>query len=118
MKRITLAFVIFVISQIPVMTWAQTGVSGNDSIEGCRGYVEQSQTVPAFRQASCIAAVEAVLQLSGHLVEQYRFCLPNNVILGQAARVAVKFMDDQPGLLNQDFIVILLMAYRQARPCR
>jgi hypothetical protein len=46
------------------------------------------------------------------------FCLPDEATLGQAVRVAVKWLEDHPARLHERAIDLVLSALRENFPCR
>jgi Rap1a immunity proteins len=46
-----------------------------------------------------------------------RFCVPDNITTGQALRVYVRYMENNPNKLHLDAHVLALMAWVHAFPC-
>lgn len=72
---------------------------------------------------SCLGMVEGVrntmLILNSSLPEKMKICLPPTGIKnGQAVRVVVKYLNDNPEKLNEDSTLLTMLAIAHAYPCK
>jgi len=71
----------------------------------------------------CLGLTEGVrntmMQLNSSLQPEMRTCFPTTGIQnGQAIRIVVKYLENNPEKLNQDKTLLTMLAYSQAYPCR
>jgi Rap1a immunity proteins len=85
----------------------EAGVGGNYDTGMCFGIVQ--------------GVTESILILNGNLPKDLKFCLPvgaEGVSRGQSVRIITKFLRDNPKLLNEHDSLLIMMAYKQAYPCK
>jgi hypothetical protein len=89
--------------------------SANYMMEGCRYSIIYNGTIEPLRAAFCIGTVRAILYLAPGM----GICPPPRGVTGdQAARVIVKYIDDYPEWLNQNFYGLAAQALRTVWPCQ
>lgn len=72
---------------------------------------------------SCFGMVEGVRNtmqiLNSKLMPDFKTCFPTKGITNeQGIRIVVKFLEDNPALLDQLDTTLTIMAYRAAYPCK
>jgi Rap1a immunity proteins len=89
--------------------------SANAVVSGCRFYdgptTSQNPRFDPFGQGYCIGLLE------GLDYEGLR-CRPREVTLGQVVRVVLKYVDNRPERMHEDFRVLAIEAMKAAWPCR
>lgn len=101
---------------------------GNALLEHCQQVMrvvdaESSKNTNPVGAGQCLGMLEGVRStmtiLHTALPENYRICFPKNGISnGQAARIVIKFLEDNPAILNQDATFLSLLAFKEAYPCK
>jgi len=99
---------------LPASTWAQDNTTGNSMLTVCKDVATNPQSIGA---AFCLGEASALRNVSNHLDERMRSCVPQTVTDGQAVRVIVKRMEDFPETLHKNFLVLALAALRSTWPC-
>ncbi len=87
--------------------------SANFVMPGCRAYL--AEVVPPehrFAAAFCTGRIKKFVSMSPDI------CVPQDVTVGQEVRVVVKYIDDRPARLHEDFRDLALEALRAAWPCK
>jgi hypothetical protein len=87
---------------------------------GCRLFVSQSldDISQAVYIGQCMGAVRSIMVAGPIFDGAYRFCPPTNASTWQGAKVMLKYVDDNPAKMNEDFFIIGLIAFRAAWPCQ
>lgn len=96
--------------------------SGKTYELGCRLLASDSRVptdkMEAVKLGECSGAIDAVFMLRRALDKSVRFCAPpRGVTLRQNAKIVVKYLDDHPDQLNNDFTLLVIGAFDQAWPC-
>ena len=90
---------------------AENARSANNVMQGCRAAVSSSNK-DSFLQGVCAGTVDAAaIFVKG-------ICLPEHVIIDQAVRVVVKYIDARPERQHELFADLAAEALRTAWPCR
>src|SRR5262249_19257652 len=84
--------------------------TANYVMNGCRGFLNKDGS-DRLVQGACLGRVQTILECGDH-------CVPDGVILGQAIRVVVAYIDQRPARLHEKFGLLALEALKQAWPCR
>ncbi len=87
--------------------------SANFIMPGCRAYL--AEVVPPehrFAAAFCTGRIKKLVSISPDI------CVPHDVPVGQEVRVVVKYIDDRPARLHEEFRGLALEALRAAWPCK
>lgn len=89
--------------------------SGNDLIGACHGVFENDKPSAreALNQGVCMGTVFTLMQLA----EAISVCPPPSSTNYQGVRVVLKFIDDKPERLNDEFVALAIDALRKAWPC-
>jgi Rap1a immunity proteins len=80
-------------------------------VAGCRNIAQRDSTGDAFEQGQCIGLLKGLYYLSSGA------CIPAAVTVGVLARIVVRYIDDRPSRLDEDFRELALEALRHAWPC-
>jgi Rap1a immunity proteins len=88
--------------------------SANYAMPACREVAMQVQSAPkTYARGSCMGIIET-LRFTGSMLE---LCMPNAVTNGQMVRVVVKYIDDRPARMHENFKALAIEALRAAWPC-
>lgn len=85
--------------------------SANWVMPGCLG------TSNDFRQGVCSGEVEALVVIGQLLPIGQRFCTPTGSTRGQAVRVVVAYIQQNPARTHEPFATLAVEALRRAWPC-
>ena len=96
--------------------------SGNTFEFGCRLLASDARVpidnIEAIKVGECSGAIDAIFMLRRALDQSIRFCPPpRGVTLRQNAKIVVKYMDNRPERMNNDFALLVVSAFDQAWPC-
>jgi hypothetical protein len=78
---------------------------------GCRRSTEPGNNSGAFEQGVCIGLLKGLYYLSSGA------CIPPGVTISAMARIVVRYIDDRPSRLHEDFRELALEAFRTGWPC-
>jgi hypothetical protein len=84
-------------------------------MEGCRGLIKESPG--DFRQGVCSGEVGALVAVGQGLPGNNRFCFPAGSTRGQAVRIVVAYIDQNPARLHELFATLAIEALHRAWPC-
>ena len=101
---------------------------GNTLLKNCQTTVrmmdsEQLSSNDSVAVGQCLGMIEGVkstlIIFGDQLPGKSRACVPNGGINnGQAARIVTKYMHDNPAKLNLDATVLIILALKDAYPCK
>jgi Rap1a immunity proteins len=72
----------------------------------------------AIAEGTCGGAISTVLHLGPAMNQQYRFCPPPGTTLKQAIPILLKFLDDNPVMLDYDIRDVANFMGRKTWPCQ
>jgi hypothetical protein len=88
---------------------------------GCRLLASDTRApidkIEAVKVGECSGAIDAIFMLRRALDQSIRFCPPPRVALGQNVKIVVKYLDDHPKQMNDDFTLLVVRAFNQVWPC-
>ncbi len=91
--------------------------SANAMMPVCREAIKSTNAkndpLRFLMQGNCMGIVAALHYFN----KQLGLCMPNGVTNGRVIRVVVKYIDDRPGRLNENFMALAFEALRAAWPC-
>jgi Ssp1 endopeptidase immunity protein Rap1a len=93
--------------------------SANALFQGCKAATQNEKLDPqtATVASYCNGVIYALASVSDRLSNPLeRSCVPA-ISMGQTMRVVVKFLDDHPERLHENFVQLTLEAFHQAWPC-
>ena len=96
-------------------SFAEDLESANYIMPGCRSFT--AETLPssaaddAFKRGQCLGIVDTIAALTADV------CHPPGVTSGQAVSVVVKYIDDRPARMHENFRLLAREALRAAWPC-
>jgi hypothetical protein len=123
--------VVFLLSVHPIMAQTQGGsISGSEMLQYC-GTADRvvSQKLPPSEAAAtieeamvlgfCVGAVSGVRSLAAASTQNthYPICVPENAPSGQVLGAVVRYFNNHPERLNDDFFWIIMDALREGWPC-
>lgn len=98
---------------------------GNSLLLQCQQYIKAADSEKNYDRvdaALCLGFLQGVQSsfsfLSDDLKEEAKFCLPNGVTNGQITRIVVKYLKDNPKLLNKNRMGLVWLALTDAYPCK
>lgn len=95
--------------------------SGNELLEWCKN-VDNPTYQGSFTNGFCLGTMQTVrelmLGLNDALPAGVRLCVPTQVTNGQAAKITVKYMQENPEVLHRSGVTLTLMAMQHAYPCK
>ncbi|VVP73515.1 Rap1a/Tai family immunity protein [Pseudomonas fluorescens] len=100
------------------------GGDGNELLAQCQQYIKymDSENFNNYAADTCSGflqgVVSTVIFYSEILKKDEKFCLPNNVTNSQVVRVVVKYLKDNPKLLNEGRTGLAWYALKDAYPCK
>lgn len=101
---------------------AQIRNDGNELLNDCKQFLKEGSDFNAFEAGKCTGFVKGVSNTvyfyNSVLKKDEMFCEPSGVTNGQRARIVVKYLEDNPKLLNEPDIVLTWKALMDAYPCR
>lgn len=108
---------------LPIMARAQSTTmftnSGNYFLPGCKSLTLRSSfsddQLENFKAGQCLGAI---MVLQSHLIGYGAACMPSSIPLRQVVRVVVKYMEDHPAQLHEDFLQLAGPAIHDAWPCQ
>jgi hypothetical protein len=108
---------------LPLPGNAQTdgaSVTGNKMLVPCRNWASAGPVPPALEaldQGMCGGIVSSIFYYGSGLPIDVRFCAPKGANQGQALRIIVKYLLDNPAITNRDFRELAAEALHKAWPC-
>ena len=95
--------------------------SGTTYEFGCRLLASDTRTpidkAEAVKEGECSGAIDAVFMLRRALDQSIRFCPPPRKNHAQNVNIVVKYLDDHPEQMNDDFTLLAIRAFDRAWPC-
>lgn len=76
-----------------------------------------SNKMEAVKEGECSGAIEAIFMLRHALDPSIRFCAPPRAAVAQNVRIVVKYLDDHPEQMNDDFTLLVIRAFNRTWPC-
>jgi hypothetical protein len=121
----------FLLSINPMMAQTQSGSTTGDDMLGYCGAVDRfvsgqlspSEAAPTVEEAMiqgfCVGAVSGVRFLAATTTKnaQYPVCVSDDVPRGQVLSVVVRYLQNHPERLNDNFLWLVMDALREAWPC-
>lgn len=85
-------------------------------LEGCQGIIT-SKVSPTFRQGFCLGVVYMMMNNHRYYENLKYFCRPADATTGQAARIVVRYLEDNPKDLHLPLEMLATRALHLAWPC-
>ena len=101
---------IFLLTMLMTLSSSVRAISGNELMESCRGTTSNS------RWGFCVGYVVGVVDQARESNET--LCVPAESIQSQVARVATRWLDENPGSLHYSAPSQVRAALRHAFPCK
>jgi ATP-dependent DNA ligase len=101
---------------------AEAKVTGKEILGACREIASATSTKDELSEeprmiGHCAGVIEALMVTSRLYSDGTKFCSPENASTSQGPKVLVKFLDEHPQALNEQAIILVLMAFKVAWPC-
>jgi hypothetical protein len=89
--------------------------SANYAMPACREVAMQVQSAhKTYDRGSCMGIIET-LRFTSSMLD---LCIPNAVTNGQMVRAVIKYIDDRPTRMHENFKALAIEALRAAWPCK
>lgn len=88
--------------------------SANSIMNGCRPFVAGTPSGSlgsAFQKGVCVGTVDTIVETAQPV------CIPKGATTMQAVRIVVKYIDDRPARMHENFRVLAREALTEAWPC-
>lgn len=103
---------------ILTMSLPAQAITGNDLLADCEKGEDQSLPNRHHYYAYCSGYITGVVDGLSYLDFQKRFCLSKGVTHGQATKVVIKYLKENPQRLHEGYASIILSALKEAFPCK
>ena len=114
MIRFVIVTLLFLLP-MPAISESQL-LSGREVYDGCRNFAQNTDS-DLFYQGVCAGIIDDLAYYRWSLPGDIAYCSPEGISLGQAARTVVDYMESHPGILDEDFRLIAIIALQAAWPC-
>jgi hypothetical protein len=102
-----------------------TSLSANAILPGCKAWMTAgtgtrlpTDPVALVTTGQCIGTIETLVHVGRSLPSSSRFCAPAEGIVGQAARVAILYIESRPQRTHENFTALAIEALHDAWPCK
>jgi hypothetical protein len=121
MRYVRNLFLTLAITCAPVANaLAQDISSANFMITFCRGAIEPAMVkaaTTAYYEGICMGQIEGLAFVAHLLPAQYNSCRPQGVVNAQVMRVVLRYIENKPARLHENFRQLALEAMHEAWPC-
>ncbi|HNV88897.1 MAG TPA: Rap1a/Tai family immunity protein [Methylotenera sp.] len=101
-------------------------MDGNELLKSCSPVLKTKSDVNEddyIGYSFCLGLMQGITNLNMtyevSLGKKAYFCLPDSgIINSQAARIVVKFLEDNPQRLNEESSLLSILAFAKAYPCK
>ncbi|MFV3283168.1 Rap1a/Tai family immunity protein [Pseudomonas sp. NY15356] len=101
-------------------TVSAAGHDGNELLRNCKEFIKDG-SFDALLAGECTGLIRGVASTvyfySGDLKNDEKFCMPDDVTNGQVARIVIKYLEDNPKILNRPDMALVWEALIDAYPC-
>lgn len=105
-----------------LVSQAAMAVDGNELLLQCQALIQsiEKQAPDTYGSGRCLGVVQGVSDMLVLYQDKLpkKFCVPSDVTYGQGVRIVVKYLQDNPKLLNNHDSVLVLAAYADAYGCK
>jgi hypothetical protein len=100
--------------QTPPMDRSDMDVGSTNYVAaGCRDFIaRRAHATNPYAQGLCAGKVEAVAVFATGI------CYPSDATVGQMIRVVVRYIDERPARLHENFLILAREAMQATWPCR
>ena len=114
MRTLALAAILIVIA--PCTVAAPTDISkANEVLKGCAATLSGEQGMHA---GICIGTVEALRFVGDSLKSAFSICVPDDVSQGDVVRAVIEWAQQNPKVLDTEFIGVAAFALHEKWPCK
>jgi Rap1a immunity proteins len=116
MKAIAIGAFIAGLSATTAMA-AEDVNSANSVLPGCKAFFEPitSDYIRSFKQGLCVGILPT---LTSVLISGGGACIPSGVVDNQVIRVVIRYLDQRPERLHEEFKLLAMEAIHNAWPCK
>jgi len=117
MKATVVALLVSAVGFAQSSAWATTG---NELSDICQIAARDSPngSLELAKAMDCQGFVEAIVLVGRRMREEDRFCAPAGVTVGQAIKVLVKYLNENPDQTHQAGESLAISAFGKAWPCK
>lgn len=101
------------------------GADGNELLTQCQSYIkliDDEKNYSSVNAGACggfVQGVDSTVQFYSEVLKKdEKYCTPDGVTNTQIVRVVVKFLKDNPQILNKNKTSLVWMALMDAYPCK
>jgi hypothetical protein len=98
----------------------QQMLSGDSFLVPCKDAINSQSSTnmrSPLREGVCLGSVQTLMFVGNNLIDPLRFCVPRTATVGQATRVIIQSMEQNPQTLHLDFETLAIGALQRAWPC-
>lgn len=105
-----------------LVSQAAMAVDGNELLLQCQALVRSidNQAPDTYGSGHCLGVVQGVSDMLALYQDKLpkKFCVPHDVTYGQGVRIVVKYLQENPKMLNNHDSVLVLAAYADEYGCK
>jgi len=124
MKKITLVILLSLSISLSLLSSNLIASDGNLLLKVCQNalhYIDTNEMRSAMDFGFCMGLIQGVKNtmsyVSFSLSENEKICFPDGLTNVQAARIVVKFLNDNPEILHEEQTFLTLIAFDKAYGC-
>lgn len=91
--------------------------TGNHYLPHCQHAISDRNSYDVW-DGECTGIIKAIIFYAGSFPPNKAICFPKKITNGQAYRVVVRYLENNPDKLHLDFMYLASDAMRQAWPCK
>jgi hypothetical protein len=114
-------YIVLCVTTLAVTSARADVTSANAHLRGCQILATPNPSIESVTEvqetALCMGKLIALDKLNPLLQKRYRFCAAPTVNYLQGAMVIIKFLEEHPERLHEEFTLLALEALRSAFPC-
>lgn len=112
------AFITAALLLMPLTAIAQeSAITGNKIQHHCKNSLNDESNKNVLMQGVCAGMINTIYFYGPILPDALMFCPPKGSTVGQALKIVVYYIDENPKYLHLDFRYLASAALRKAWPC-
>jgi hypothetical protein len=117
MKQVAIILWLLYAGLVPA--YAQSVETGNDLQEACKSHSKSGLNDEELAQiAYCAGFVRGLLSVGQLLQGKLQFCVPKGVTVGQATKIVLKFLAENPEQTHQSATALTIIAFSNQWACK
>ena len=106
-----------------IATGGAIAADGNELLKWCKNASsDNTEVMESFTAGFCLGTMQTVGELSPFINEgldpAHKMCPPSAITNGQAAKITVKYLQQNPEKLHLNGTALTIMALQNAYPCK